>query len=125
MGVIAVSDERDEIWCVAGWAFRQVLDDAASQYPDDSEMAAAFAMAKTQSGLHIDTLPAALADRVTAAIRQVTTGILSGAVRSGILDQPYGDAATVEQYRVGLRELLETLPPDTKEAGPDHRRVTK
>ena len=125
MGVIAFSDERGEIWCVAGWAFRQVLDDVISQCPDDSEMANAFALAKTQSGLHLDTLDTGLASRVTTTIRQVTTGILSGAIRSGILDQPYGDATTVEQYRVGLRELLETLPPDSIETEPDHRRITK
>jgi hypothetical protein len=110
MAVIGFSDKPEEIWCVAGWAFRQVLDDVISQYPDDSEMADAFAQSKTYSGLSVDLLEPKLAARVTTAIRQVATGILSGAIRSGIHDQPYGDAETVEQYREGLQQLLEAIP---------------
>ena len=110
MAVIGFSDRPEEIWCVAGWAFRQVLDDVISQYPEDAEMADAFDQSKTYSGLSIDLLEPKLAARVTNAIRQVATGILSGAIRSGLHDQPYGDARTIEQYREGLQQLLETLP---------------
>ncbi|MEK6288886.1 MAG: hypothetical protein AABO57_24470 [Acidobacteriota bacterium] len=110
MAVIGFSDRPEEIWCVAGWAFRQVLDDVISQYPEDSEMADEFALSKTQSGLSIDLLGLELAVRVTNAIRQVATGILSGAIRSGIVDQSYGDAKTVEQYQEGLQQLLEAIP---------------
>lgn len=109
MAVIGFSDRPEEIWCVAGWAFRQVLDDVISQYPEDSEMADEFALSKTQSGLSIDLLEPELAARITNAIRQVATGVLSGAIRSGIVDQSYGDAKTVEQYREGLQQLLEVM----------------
>lgn len=110
MAVIGFSDKPEEIWCVAGWAFRQVLDDVISQYPEDSEMAEAFALSKTQSGLHVDMLEPKLGAKVTDAIRQVAKGILSGTIRSGIVDKPYGDTMTVEQYREGLQQLLEVLP---------------
>jgi|GEM_PF-3080868 len=110
MAVIGFSDKPEEIWCVAGWAFRQVLDDVISQYPEDSEMADAFARSKTYSGLNVDSLEPELAAKVTNAIWQVATGILSGAIRSGIYDQTYGDARTVEQYREGLQQLLEAFP---------------
>ena len=110
MAVIGFSDKPEEIWCVAGWAFRQVLDDVISQYPEDKEMANEFALSKTQSGLNIDLLEPEFAARVTGAIREVVTGILSGAIRSGIHDQPYGDARTIEQYREGLQQLLEAIP---------------
>lgn len=110
MAVIGFSDRPEEIWCVAGWAFRQVLDDVISQYPEDSEMADEFALSKTQSGLNIDLLEPEFAAKVTNAIRQVATGILSGAIRSGIVDQSYGDAKTVEQYQEGLQQLLEAIP---------------
>jgi hypothetical protein len=110
MAVIGFSDRPEEIWCVAGWAFRQVLGDVLSQYTEDSEMADEFTIAETQSGLHIDLLEPEFADRVTNAIRHVATGILSGAIRSGIHDQPYGDAMTIDQYRKGLQQLLEILP---------------
>src|SRR6266545_2903499 len=110
MAVIAFSDNLDEIWYRPGWAFRQVLDDVISQYPDDSEMADAFDLAKNYKALSIKLMEPEFAARITIAIWQVATGILSGAIRSGIHDQPYGDATTVEQYRDGLRELLEAFP---------------
>lgn len=110
MAVIGFSDKPEEIWCVAGWAFRQVLDDVISQYPEDSEMADEFAQSKTYSGLSVDLLEPELAAKVTSAIKQVAIGILSGAIRSGIHDKPYGDARTVEQYREGLQQLLEATP---------------
>lgn len=110
MAVIGFSDKPEEIWCVAGWAFRQVLDDVISQYPGDNEMANEFAVSKTYSGLSVDLLRPKLATRVTNAIRHVAQGIVSGTIRSGIHDQPYGDAQTVEQYRRGLEELLKIVP---------------
>ena len=110
MAVIGFSDRPEEIWHIAGWAFRQVLDDVISQYPGDSEMADEFAHSKTYSGLSVDLLEPDLAARVTNAIRHVATGILSGAIKSGIHDQPYGNATTVEQYREGLQQLLEAIP---------------
>lgn len=110
MAVIGFSDKPEEIWCVAGWAFRQVLDDVISQHPKDAEMADEFFHSKTYSGLSVDQLKPELAARVTNAIRQVATGILSRKIKSGITDQPYGDAMTVEQYREGLQKLLEVIP---------------
>jgi len=114
MAVIGFSDKPEEIWCVAGWAFRQVLDDIISQYLEDLEMSDEFAKSKTYSGLSIDLLEPDLAARVTNAIWKVATGILSRAIRSGIHDQPYGDARTVEQYREGLQELLAAFPATWK-----------
>ena|SRR2546421_7682860 len=121
MAVIGFSDNPEEIWCVAGWAFRQVLDDVISQYPDDSEMVDEFFLSKTQSGLHIDSLEPELAARVTSAIRQVATGILSGAIRSGIHNQPYGNAHAVEEYRKGLQQLLETFPSARVGSDPERK----
>ncbi len=115
MAVIGFSDKPEEIWCVAGWAFRQVLDDVISQYPGDSEMADEIAQSKAYSGLSVDLLEPELAARITSAIMRVTTDVLSGAIRSGIHDQPYGDAKTVEQYREGLQQLLEAIPRLDKE----------
>jgi hypothetical protein len=110
MAVIAFSDKPEEIWCVAGWAFRQVLDDVISQHPEDLKMAETFAYSKSQSGLHIDSLEPEFAVRITNAITQVATGIVSGVIRSGIKDQPFGDVETIEQYRQGLQQLLKAIP---------------
>lgn len=117
MAVISFTEDKpEETWCVAGWAFRQILDDVVSHYPEDSEMAENFERAKDYSGLIIYMLEPSLADVITNAIWQVATGILSGTIRSGITDQPYGDARTVEQYREGLQQLLEAFPAAWKEA---------
>jgi hypothetical protein len=98
MGAIAFSKKPEENWVVAGWALRQILDDVASHYPQDSEIAEEFERAKAIKGLMVYLLPPSLAIRVTAAIREVATGILSGTIRSEIADKLYGDERTVRQY---------------------------
>lgn len=116
MAVISFSENQPErTWCVAGWAFRQVLDDVISQHPEDSEMADEFEQSKTYSGLILYMLQPKFAARITNALRQVATGVLSGVTRSGIHDQPYGDVMTLEQYREGLRQLLEAIPHSDSE----------
>jgi hypothetical protein len=111
MAVISFSENKpEETWCVAGWAFRQVLDDIISQHPSDLKMAEKFDQSKTHGGLIIYLLEPEFAARITNAIRHVATGILSGAIPSGIVNQPYGDAKTIEQYREGLQQLLEAIP---------------
>ena len=110
MGAIAFSEEPKETWVVAGWAFRQVLDDTASQHPDDSELAKEFEKAKAISGLIVYILEHDVATRVTNSIRDVVRGILSRNIRSGIVGKPYGDEKTVEEYRKGLQQLLEAIP---------------
>jgi hypothetical protein len=110
MGAIAFSDKPEECWVVAGWAFRQVLDDTASQYPNDFQIMEAFDEAKAISGLMIHMLKPELASKVTLAIRSVVTGILAGTIRSSIFNQAYGDERTVEEYRRGLYQLLDTFP---------------
>ena len=110
MATIAWSDDPDEIWQVAGWVFRQVLDDIMAQYPDDLEMAAELTDVRDIKGLNIDLLNPELAARVTNAIWDVVTGILSGSVQSGIVDQPYGDSMTIAQYRSALRDLKRAIP---------------
>ncbi len=115
-GVISFSSKTEEVWgVVAGWAYRQVMDDVISQYPGDSEMAGIFAEAKAIGGLHLYLLEPEIAVRIKRGIWQVATGILSGTIRSGIHDQPYGDTRTIEQYREVLQELLETFPPAWRE----------
>ena len=112
MAVISFSVKPENIWCVAGWAFRQVLDDVISQYPEDAEMAIELNRARELKGLIIDGLSPDFETLVTSAIKHVVTGILSGAIRSGIVDQPYGHARTVKQYLEGLQELQRAIPLD-------------
>ena len=110
MGSIAFVDDAKHTWAKAGWALRQILDDTASQYPEDSEMFQKFSSAKEIDGLMVYLLPSDLAARVTNAIREVATGILSGAIHSGVAERHHGDERTIAQYREALRELLEAIP---------------
>ncbi len=110
MAVISFSDQPQEIWCVAGWAFRQLLDDVLFQHPEDQEMAAKFEESKTHGGLVLYLLKPEIAEKLATAIRNVAEGILSGAISSGLTNQTYGDAVTIGQYRSALKALLEALP---------------
>lgn len=107
MGIISFSDRAEDIWCVAGWAFRQILEDVLVQNQNDHEMANAFEQAILVNGLILYRRDREVADRITASIRDVATGILSGSIRSKIIEQPYGDEETVRQYHESLKGLLE------------------
>lgn len=71
MAVISISDQPEDIWKVAGWAFRQVLDDVVTHYPEDVEMAEKFEQSKALSGLHLDLLHPEFAARIAKAILEV------------------------------------------------------
>jgi hypothetical protein len=110
MAVISFSDKPEQTWCVAGWAFRHVMNDVLSEYPDDAEMAAAFEQADALSGLIVYMLEPQLAARITNAITHVVQGILNGTMQSGIHRQDYSGGNTVPEYRKGLQELLDAIP---------------
>jgi hypothetical protein len=109
MGVIRLSDRSSGTWCVAGWAFRQILDDVGHHYPKDFEMIEKFEQSKLHSGLSLYLLDPALAERIKSAMSHVINGILGGRIQSGIAEQPYGDATTTQQYLESLRELSHIL----------------
>src|SRR5215469_1983079 len=93
-------------WVVAGWAFRQLLEDVRSQCPADAEVISELELARDLKYLFIDGFSPDLAKRLANAIRDTAAGILSGAIRSGLLDQPYGDANAIAEYRSALPELI-------------------
>jgi len=109
MSVISFSENGEHIWHAAGWAFRQVLDDVSRQYAADHEIVEKCERAKMYSGLIVYLFDPALAARIKAAIKNVATGIREGTISSGITQQPYGDAVTIEQYLNSLGELLRIL----------------
>jgi len=110
MGAIAFSEEPEHSWVMAGWVLRQVLDDTASQHPEDFQMAEKFDIAKAMDGLIVYLLPDEFATRVTKAIREAAQGILSGTIQSGIVDKPDCDVRTLNEYFDALRELLAAIP---------------
>ncbi len=109
MGVISFSDSQEGTWHVAGWAFDQLLDDVSRYWHDNTEIIETLERGKLHSGLILYTLDRSFADRISRAMGEVIVRILNNSIRSGLEDQPYGDAVTVEQYRGALRELLHLI----------------
>lgn len=105
MALIGWQNTTDS-WVVAGWAFRQVLEDVRSQRSTDAEMISQLELARDLKYLFIDSFSRDLAKRLADAIRETAAGILSGSVRSGLLDKPYGDANAITEYRSALPELI-------------------
>jgi hypothetical protein len=110
MAVIGFSDKVEHNWIFARWVYRQVLEDVISHCPNDTEMVEMLTEKINTDGLLTEFLEPALAARVANAIKQVTSGILSGAIRSGIHDKSHGDAHRVKGYRNALQELLKAIP---------------
>ncbi len=110
MGSIAFSKEPEHSRQWAGWVIRQILDDTASQHPEDLEMVEEFEVAKSMDGLIVYLLPPEFAARVTKAIRDAATGILSGTIHSGVAERHRGDETTIALYQEALHELLDVIP---------------
>jgi hypothetical protein len=87
-----------------------LLDDVLAQHPENREMGAKFEQSKTYGGLVLELLKPEVAENIATAIRKVAEGILSGTISSALVDQTYGDAVTVEQYRSALKQLLDAFP---------------
>lgn len=105
MACIGWHKKRDA-WVVAGWAFRQVLEDVRSQCPTDAEMVSELELARDLKYLFIDSFSPDLAKRLADAIRVTAAGIQTGKIRSGILDKPGFTASDVVEYRDSMRELF-------------------
>ena len=104
MAVISFSENADQIWKVARWAFRQLLADVSAQYPDDLEMAQLFEQAIALDGLILEQLDSPTSERIARALRRVVNGVLDGSIPSGVSDR-YPDQNTLADYREGLEML--------------------
>jgi hypothetical protein len=108
MAVISWHNERDG-WVVAGWAFRQLLEDVRSECPTDPEIVSELERARDLKYRFIDSFNGELAKRLADAIRDTASGIPSGRIRSGLLDKPYGTANAIAEYRNSMQELVAVI----------------
>ena len=104
MAGISLSKQPAGIWIVAGWAFRQILNDIIANYPYDPELGAECREAEALGFLHVDFLEGQIAERMREAVCSVNNGILTGRIRSRITDA-FNDQETIKEYLVGLRSL--------------------
>ena len=95
---------------VAGWAYRQVLEDVVLHNQNDHELVRILTEKMEADSLLMEFQSPEIAVRITGAIKKVVEGILSGVMRSGLEGKPSGTPYTVQQYREGLQELLELIP---------------
>ena len=98
--------KKPDAWVVAGWAFRQVLEDVRSQCPDDAQMISELELARDLKYVFIDSFGPDLAKRLAEAIQITAAGIQTGQIRSGILDKRGFTANDVLEYRDSMRELV-------------------
>lgn len=110
-GVICFKTGSEDSWVKAGWAFRQVLEDTAAAYPEDTELAEVFAEAKDIGWLYVDQFDPNLAERINKAMRGMIEDVLSGKIQSLLREKTFGDKVTVNQYLLSLEELLHLMPP--------------
>ena len=62
-GVVSFSRSPEDIWLVAGWAFRQLLEDVRRQYANETEIVVLLESAELHGGLMIDSLEPSIANR--------------------------------------------------------------
>jgi hypothetical protein len=101
--------KKPDAWVVAGWAFRQVLEDVRSQCPTDEEVISKLELARDLKYLFIDSFSPDLASRLASAIRDTASGIQAGEIRSSIVDKQGFTANDVAEYRDSMRELVEVV----------------
>ena len=113
MAGISFGDEPQNVWIVAGWAFRQFLQDIEPWTGGDLELTNALAESEIIGFLDVQSLNDTLRAKMTKIIEGMCRGILDGTCPSGIRAS-FPDAETHEAYLVGIRELLsaaETTEP--------------
>ncbi|MDZ7637745.1 MAG: hypothetical protein U5J83_05770 [Bryobacterales bacterium] len=105
MASITISENR--AWVVAGWAFRQFLEDLRAMSVDP-EVLEEIDSAEVLGFLSIKDADPTVRSRMIAALSGVTSSILSGLAVSTITAKPELRDVT-QEYALGLQELQELL----------------
>lgn len=108
MAVIRFRPEHS--WIVARWACRQILEDVLAITPQDSEVIKALREQADVDGILLDSFDPLLAAKISNRIKFAAEEILSGRIQSSILEKPFGNPHMVEEYRKGLKQLLDIIP---------------
>lgn len=108
MAGISFRNDAVGIWIVAGWGFRQIINDLKSNYILEQDILAAITEAEHVGVFHVWMLDQHLQTIITVLLEQLCIGILDGSLQS-IIPDSYNDAETRAAYRQGVVSLLETI----------------
>jgi hypothetical protein len=108
MAGISFGDKPDTVWIVAGWAFRQTLQDLRAYAQGSAAFLGALASAEHLGFLDVETQESRLRDEMTHAIGTMCRDILDGTATSGI-ERSFPDSKTQNAYREGIQMLLSAL----------------
>lgn len=105
MASITLSENR--AWVVAGWAFRQLLEDVRVASSDPAVLEE-LGSAEILGFLSIKDVEPSLRSRMVAVLSNVTSIILHGFVASTITTKPEL-RDVIQEYILGLQELQDSL----------------
>jgi len=108
MAGISFGDEPDSVWIVAGWAFRQALQDLKPYAQGDAAFLDALESAGHLGFLDVETQESRLRAGMTNAIEAMCRGILDSSASSGI-EGAFPDSETQSAYREGIQLLLNAV----------------
>jgi hypothetical protein len=117
MAGISFGEKAESDWMVAGWAFRQVLDDLERYITWDSRLTAQLSEARhigflSVSGLHCD-----LQILARNALRSMCADIIEGRYSSSV-ESVHSDSETQKLYAESIRMLLSAIENADRE---EHR----
>jgi hypothetical protein len=108
MAGISFGDAPESVWIVAGWAFRQVVQDLRAYAHGDAAFLDALASAEHIGFLDIESQEPRQRAGMTNAIETMCRGILDGTASSGI-EESFPDPETQSAYREGIQLLLNAV----------------
>lgn len=108
MAAISFGEKPESVWIVAGWAFRQVLEDLKPLVASEPGILDAIDSADPYLFLNMADFDSHTREIFISALSIMAKGILDGMVKSTI-SQKFADPESEVMYREGLRMLLSAI----------------
>jgi len=113
-GVISIGESEEDVWLVAGWAYRGVLDHLREAVKGQADLEQAIGKAEIFQALSFDRLEPGIADRLARALLCIIDEIVAG-MRQVQVDGRILDETRQTQFREAAAELR---PVIVRWAGP-------
>jgi hypothetical protein len=119
-GVISFGESAEEVWLVAGWAYRRLLGDVLTASAQDEKVAYAVQQAVALQGLDLPLIAREereLSVKLYKAIRNVAIATVQDSAKEPLNWKQGLDAAGQAMYLGAVRELLAILGKAGEEFG--------